>query len=871
MQKQKAPPHIAFLGESLGTLRFSPQDFPPSVYEVFETEEFKNLETFYKYEKIDQVLFEEIEKQKGEVFLFPHLLSYITKVRSFLPSYHLGSFEFWLNHYSGVSEEKKLEVRGKIVGKYIPRASYQTFFPIGGGEIFPGPHFSLAHYSPDLDTTVASFSCFLAAFGANIAEGRHHWVVPGGPPQGSMEIDLLFKEALGKEIFPITASFHSKLSISTLDLLTQKNIVKKGVEDISFGIDYGRGEKSVLVVDKTGHYLGDWRETDVDDVRVIVTRFLTLLTTLQNEQIHGLISLLSMQDLHQAEVDRYLETSFSRSLIEGCINREITEKAREELDLFIKKVLHIPAGFSLTLREFFRAYEKFGFGVLMRDLDTLTKGDLFDTKGVIKCDRRACLQAIEKLILGAKEAISAFNEYTETLEVALAIKREVLKFSPHYISHLADYDEIVEDLEHYRHMTVNYREGDKLFPMGVIHAASLKKKGIATASWNDFSNPQETDARGDVELISFIDHHKSQVVTGKPVLGIVKDAQSSNSIVATLNFEINDRFSAGGQTMEGVDAQIHALSSNLESAKNRRLLERLLKRKTALLMRGPYYVAYEREVVEYLQYLFAILDDTDLLTKVTEYDIDCMASLVNRLKSLMERKEVEVVAFDDLDRSDPSFKKKAARRLLQTGELYSLYSLTYHAKELALDKLIEETALGKETPFFQDTKVMNGYAEVGQIKHFAKNRPLFVEKSDAIRSIWVTRCEKAHAENPEINLFIFMVSTIYSADELFADRLEEPKYRDELWFWVPEGDKKGAHHLRSFLTDFVKSPKMAKQKLEVEFFGPPSFYESVFKEALQTSFAETKHPHLHGRRSLALLKVDQKSIKSRKSDIAAFL
>ena len=39
------------------------------------------------------------------------------------------------------------------------------------------------------------------------------------------------------------------------------------------------------------------------------------------------------------------------------------------------------------------------------------------------------------------------------------------------------------------------------------------------------------------------------------------------------------------------------------------------------------------------------LDDTDLLTKISRVDVECMASLLNRLKSLTMKKEVEIVFF----------------------------------------------------------------------------------------------------------------------------------------------------------------------------------------------------------------------------------
>ena len=85
-----------------------------------------------------------------------------------------------------------------------------------------------------------------------------------------------------------------------------------------------------------------------------------------------------------------------------------------------------------------------------------------------------------------------------------------------------------------------------------------------------------------------------------------------------------------------------------------------------------YYVSPEREMIEYLHFVYAILDDTDLLTKVSRMDVECMASLLNRLKSLMLKKEVEIVNFDDI-KEDADFTEKAAQRLLQNEDFIKLH------------------------------------------------------------------------------------------------------------------------------------------------------------------------------------------------------
>jgi len=276
----------------------------------------------------------------------------------------------------------------------------------------------------------------------------------------------------------------------------------------------------------------------------------------------------------------------------------------------------------------------------------------------------------------------------------------------------------------------------------------------------------------------------------------------------------------------------------------------------------------EREILEYYQFLYAILDDTDILTKVTEYDVYTVAALLNRMKSIQMGKEVEIVHFDDLSKEEDSFSSKAAKRLLRTNDLFTIYSEMYKAKEEALNQVILDTVKGIDTPFFQDTKRLGGgYASVGQLKYFTKNTPLLQKKMGELRQIWVERCQKIYEDKPEVNLHIFMLSTIASAEELFADAPSTSLHRDQVWFWIPEGDKKAVHLLKEFLEHFIKSPKILSQELEVEFSGKSAIYEKVFGE-LSREFVKK---HVKGDLSLVSLLVDQKSVTSRKSQVAAFL
>ena len=60
--------------------------------------------------------------------------------------------------------------------------------------------------------------------------------------------------------------------------------------------------------------------------------------------------------------------------------------------------------------------------------------------------------------------------------------------------------------------------------------------------------------------------------------------------------------------------------------------------------------------------MYAILDDTDLLTKVSDRDVICVANLLNRMKSLVEKRHVEIICLDHIPRNAQFAKAAAAKK-----------------------------------------------------------------------------------------------------------------------------------------------------------------------------------------------------------------
>jgi hypothetical protein len=291
----------------------------------------------------------------------------------------------------------------------------------------------------------------------------------------------------------------------------------------------------------------------------------------------------------------------------------------------------------------------------------------------------------------------------------------------------------------------------------------------------------------------------------------------------------------------------------------------LLQRQLASDHKTPYFVAPEREVVEYLQCLYAILDDTDLLSKVSVRDVECVAEILNRLKSLSCRQEVEIIQFDDLPR-DELFAKKGAARILQNDDMYSLYSKIYSAKEKGVEESLKLGAQGKSSTLFADTKEQNGCCRVGQTKIFAKNFATFSKLAGQIREQWLIGAQKIYKDHPEIDFHLHMISTIPGAKELYAGK-SVSTHLDEVWFWIPSTDV-SIEHFKNFLSGFKASPAIEGSPMEVEFLGDNG---KELQQIFQESFKATASKLSKGKLPMAVLKVKAGSLNSRKAMISPYL
>lgn len=832
---------------------------------------FQELSEQRKFERVSEILCDLIQGAEYEDFLLPAALHYIDLINKekILDNYLFSHFEFWLNQISGLSFEDNLQIRGKIVGRRIPRADYQGLFPVGMGKVYPGSHFVTAHSSPDLDTTIASFWGWVDAFGARVSQGMHLWNVPAGVPTSQVEISLLFHEVFGPQVFSYLTKTRTSLTVSAFDLVTQTGVLKKQTNELTLGLDLEKERQAVIILDDEGFYLGEWRPIDAERVRFVIDLLNQCLRWYENNLNVKLVACFVRESLTRQELVEFASKMFAMTLKECAPVQELSYRQKELLQNYLVKVLQVKQGLESSFVDFAQALEKLSIGGLqdfVSELKNFEKLSLFDKADQLIEDRAQIFNFLVKVIERLDKAIYSIRTYVERLGVAHLVKTHVLGILPQSVSYRADLEEIRSLLATSPYVTVTVPDKDgKMFPLGVVHASELNKSTLATVSLRDFSNKEETKIPPYLEIISVIDHHKCQLGNTVPCVITIGDVQSCNTLVAEKSFEINDKHGLGGMTLESIEKQIQSLQKNLKSPSHKRILRRLLQRYSVATNSSNDLISSKREYLEYLHFLYAILDDTDLLSKVSLRDVECVASILNRLKSLSVKEEVEIINFDDLPR-DQKFIKLATQRILKNEEMYSLYSKIYLAKEEAVGRELVLCSEGKDSTIFNDTKEQNGCCRVGQTKMFAKNWPIYHKRSDKIRRLWLESAQDVFANHKEVDLHIHMLSTIAGAEEIYKGNSCTYPHKDELWFWIPQTEA-SIQHLKNFLNAFKSLPQLNEYEFELLVGEKGKEFEQIFKESF---IPLTTHREM-GLLAMAILRFKAGSLNSRKAMISPYL
>jgi hypothetical protein len=845
------------------------------IVESFQDARFLSLNVRKKFKTINQTLCRLIARVTEPAFLLSAVLDYCTRINKqkfFEEPFNLASFEFWLNNFSDLSEKENYHIRSKIAGKHIPRSDYQALFPVGMNRTFTGTHFVAAHLSPDVDTMTASFWGWLDAFAARIGTGLHIWSLPGGAPE--CPVTSIVREMFGPNIFLHLARTTPTLTLAAMDLVTQERFSKELGSRLTSEMEHGSPlDKAIILVDDNGHYLGDWRISDVELVRPVIVSFKSCLHWFENNLHTKLIALFAKPDVSIADFKAFNSAIFDAKLKDCEPLVEFNQKQKNNLHDFFKRILGVEQGLNSSFSELNQALVLLGVSEMahfQNEIAQLSQDGLFDGTGKLIEDRPHIFIHLDKIIKNLDEAIHELRNYVERLDVILGIKHKVLGSPLQYLTLRTDVEEMRQRIHHHEFLTVVINEKDGLFPVGIVRASDLRKSSLGTVSLRDFCNQEEIRMASYLEIISVIDHHKSTLKTNSIPTVIVGDTQSCNILVAEQAFAINDRYSLSGMTLQEIEDQIEAVMQLAPTASHTRILQRLLQKRLAARKEPAFFIHPHREFNEYLSFLHAIFDDTDLLTKVSNRDVECVMHILNRLKSLALRREVEVVHFDDIPK-DRYFAKTAAQRLLKNPDMYSLYKKIYDYRELEVEQNLTFCSEGKACNIFLDTKEQNSCARVGQTKIFNSNFANFAQNARAIMQTWLSQAQEAYRKHPEIDLHIHMISTIASAEEVYHNQIGPYSHQDEVWFWIPP-TQLARDHLSSFLANFQQvAPSIKDQQAHVEFLGSNAEeYQQIFDQnfiAIRKKVSSKAYEGL----PVAVLRIKAGSLNSRKSMVTPFI
>ena len=802
-------------------------------FEQFATAEFQELSSRKKFRKVNETLLQHIVEHESPCFLLYAALSFIDCVNDEKivdEPYSLTMFEFWLNHFSELTPDETLQVRGKLVGRFIPRDEYQVFFPVGMGKFFPGSHFVAAHLSPDVDTTVSSFWGWMDAFGCRVAEGTHQWSLPEGLADG--HIKKFFQKTFGANVFAHISRKLPTITLTARDLLKSTGFIKVLLSEKAENIEHNDG-RAVVIVDDEGLYRGEWRSKDAEAVRHVVVAFSSCLRWFEGQCQARMIRALANDGSTVEDIEATYAEVLDTAVGSCGSAKEIPDLTKQRVHEYMVRVLGLENGLQHTFEELLSGLDaRFGsdFSAFLDECHALSAQELFDAKGKLLADRVQTSKALERVVGTMEAALDTVRDAIERIAHLLEVKHKVLEWPSTFVTLRSDVDEMRSKIDHYEHLTVAVPEKNgEWFPVGVVRSDDLAEAILGTVSFRDFSNPEETKMASYVEVISIVDHHKMRIQTSSAPTLIVGDAQSTNTLVAEQSLRINERY---------------------QGAKR-------------------YFVDPYRELTEYFFYLYGILDDTDLLTKISRRDVMVVKSILDRMRTILNGEPTEAVSFVDIE-NDASFVKNAAKALLRNKDLHSIYASVYQFREQEMEKALLAAIEGQPTTIFLDTKEQNGCCRVGQTKLFRPNVETFDTHKEGLLALWQSKAEQVHAARPQIDFFAHMISTVPSEQDVFHGQEKGWEHKDEFWIWSPESGV-AEQHLVGFLNSFQRSSALQKTELEITTTGPRAEPLALL---VKQNFSLRKKVEAHvaaSGPSFIIFRYKAGAMNSRKSQVSPFL
>lgn len=775
-----------------------------------------------------------------ECLLFFRLYNEIVEPRA---PFGMAHFELWLNGCAQLSDADQGKIRGKISGRRLPQTAYQTLFPVGSR--LTGSHLISAHTCPDLDTSIASFWHWVDAFAARTSTSLHVWNLPGGALAPQDQIAFWRSTAC----MPSAARTAKRLSLCALELAEAGDLIEIGGHRDVRLLRKLDSEALIAVTGMGGIYLGAWRDGDRGRVgafarfieRCLIVAMRALWQRLAKRARQGpLIDSLLNEPLQ----DYVRPTSFCGRDRKNCAR--------------LWRLLPLASKWRTPLRQFLQSHLETAVcpESERQVLSSLSAGDSRDWRRFLRIARRAC----------------------HNLALYLRIRERVLRDPSTHALSSDTVKQVRQKLgDQSAIMVVHPTGGGLVEALGIARAERLRRFPLGHVSLCDVSDGGDVVMESHLSLISCFDHHRPNLQTREVATIEIADVQSCNTLMGERALAIGKKFGTEGQSHRAVDGQIEILMRNphqLACPAKRGEFARALRLKGALnCCKGEWFVHPGREFAQLRSYLVAILDDTDLLSRVSARDVLCAVRLFNRLQSLARPDCAEAICCEDLT-GDVDEIAMLTRRLVDQPALQVLMREYCKVRAECIDRAMRISAGKKRVcsalSWFADTK-RDRHFRVGQSKMLIDNIALFSELRSALLEQWLIAAQRASQRNGALRVHLHMCSTVRAEEGAGGKLSREFSHRDQLWFWIPP-TRASRNQLIDFLRGFRKAPALRGQDLELELVSGDSNrdWQGLFEENFSPcGRASVKELTLC--QSMAILHLRAGSLNSRKESITPYL
>ncbi|RDB31327.1 hypothetical protein [Candidatus Similichlamydia laticola] len=592
---------------------------------------------------LSRLLYRWIVSIPHPVFLLPSLLALLRQVNEsglLDRTCHFLDWERWLLFESSSTLEEELDVRSKIVGKKALRETYQTYFPIGSGRFYKGPHYVVAHPSPDLDTLVCSFWGWLDAFGAKVCDRLHIWCIPAGKVNPTDQ--ALFDSLLGKGHVTLLSIRRSSLEPEALEL-SSPCLIRSWEEDL-----FSEMASYTLLVNDQGRYVGEWSTVDTENFYSAVMPLIHLLESFEIQMRSNLLLCFSEEDPGHS-LKALFDSSQGKSLQEQVVFQHYSPATQRRLSLLFEKLFLI--SIDATMGDLGSKLDGLGIKSLsqfFKNLEHLLRHDFS------KMETRLLITKIRETLSPLETVSETCLAFLKKGRSALCIKESVWQDEKRWVTPetpLRQLEELFQVKGSPLSLVRLNQKGEPL-PLGYLERERVQSTMCGTLSLRDFSDRKDLHASPKLDVISVIDHHKTCISTTAPSFLLTANVQACSVLLE----ELEQAFSFQQTCSEGM------------------------------------YTHPERAHLFAISLLAAVFDDTDLLAKGQKRD--CLA--VHRLLEQLRGEQQNW----DKGASLTEIKKK----LLATHAAFEIYSKFFELRQNNTEKAIVSAASGTSFDLFQDTK-----------------------------------------------------------------------------------------------------------------------------------------------------------------------